>query len=50
MAAAPSEAGDVEGRVRQIRDPFVFEEPGQAFLFYATCGEQGIAAAAITLR
>jgi hypothetical protein len=50
LAAAPSEPGDVEGRVRQIRDPFVFEEQGQAFLFYSTCGEQGIAAAAIALR
>jgi hypothetical protein len=50
LATAPSEPGDVEGRVRQIRDPFVFEEQGQAFLFYSTCGEQGIAAAAIALR
>ena len=50
MAAAPSEAGDVEGRVRQIRDPFVFEEQGRAFLFYSTCGEQGIAAATIAIR
>ena len=50
MAVAPSEPGDVEGRVRQIRDPFVFEEQGQTFLFYSTCGEQGIAAATITIR
>ena len=50
MSVAPSEAGDVEGRVRQIRDPFVFEERGQAFLFYSTCGEQGIAAATIAIR
>ncbi len=50
MPAAPSEAGDVEGRVRQIRDPFVFEEQGKAFLFYSTCGEQGIAAATIAIR
>jgi hypothetical protein len=49
MAIAPSEAGDVEGQVRQIRDPFVFEEQGQAFLFYSTCGEQGIAAAQIVI-
>jgi hypothetical protein len=45
----PSEAGDVEGRVRQIRDPFVFEEQGEALLFYAICGEQGIAAARMEL-
>jgi hypothetical protein len=46
---APSDAGDVEEPVRQIRDPFVFEEDRKAFLFYSTCGEQGIAAAAIDL-
>jgi hypothetical protein len=50
MAAVPSQAGDVEGKVRQIRDPFVFEEQSQAFLFYSTCGEQGIAAATIAIR
>ena len=50
MPAAPSEPGDVEVRVRQIRDPFVFEEQGRTFLFYSTCGEQGIAAAEIALR
>lgn len=41
----PSESGDVEEPVRQIRDPFVFEDEGRTFLFYSTCGEQGIAAA-----
>ena len=45
----PSEGGDIDGPARQIRDPFVFEDDGRAFLFYATCGEQGIAAAEITL-
>jgi hypothetical protein len=45
---APSEAGDIAKPVRQIRDPFVFEEGGRAYLFYAICGEQGIAAAEIT--
>jgi hypothetical protein len=50
MPLAPSEGGDVEGKVRQMRDPFVFEEHGQAFLFYSICGEQGIAAATIDLR
>ena len=44
-----SEAGDIEARVRQMRDPFVFEEEGRAFLFYTTCGEQGIAGATISL-
>ena len=46
---APSEAGDIDGPARQLRDPFVFEDEGRAFLFYSTCGEQGIAAAEITL-
>ena len=43
----PSEAGDVAIPVRQIRDPFVFEDGGRAYLFYSICGEQGIAAAEI---
>ena len=45
---APSEAGDIAIPVRQIRDPFVFEEGGHVYLFYSICGEQGIAAAEIT--
>lgn len=49
LVAEPSAPGDVEGRVRQIRDPFVFEQQGKTFLFYTTCGEQGIAAAEINL-
>ena len=42
---AASEAGDVKGPVRQLRDPGVFEEGGRSFLFYSFCGEQGIAGA-----
>lgn len=49
MPLAPSEAGDVDEPVRQVRDPFVFEEDGQALLFYSSCGEQGIAAARLRL-
>lgn len=49
LPVAPSEPGDIDRPVRQIRDPFVFEENGRVFLFYSTCGEQGIAAAEITL-
>ena len=45
----PSEGGDISAPAKQIRDPFVFEDEGRAFLFYSTCGEQGIAAAEITL-
>ena len=46
---APSAAGDVDVPVRQMRDPFVFEEAGRLTLFYTTCGEQGIAGATIVL-
>jgi hypothetical protein len=46
---APSEAGDIAVPVRQMRDPFVFEEAGRLVLFYTTCGEQGIAAADLAL-
>lgn len=49
LPAEPSLAGDVEGKVRQMRDPFVFEEAGRAVLFYSSCGEQGIAAATIEM-
>jgi len=45
----PSVAGEIEGRARQIRDPAVFEENGKAWLFYTICGEQGIAAAELTI-
>lgn len=45
----PSTAGDIDEPARQIRDPFVFEDEGRAYLFYSTCGEQGIAAAEITM-
>jgi hypothetical protein len=44
---APSEAGDVEVPVKQIRDPFLFEDEGRTYLFYSICGEQGIAAAEV---
>ena len=46
---APSEAGDINEPARQIRDPFVFEDAEKTYLFYASCGEQGIAAAEIHL-
>lgn len=46
---APSAGGDIDEPARQIRDPFVFQENGRAFLFYSTCGEQGIAGATLAL-
>ena len=47
---APSEPGDVKGPVRQLRDPAIVEDGGKAFLFYSFCGEQGIAAAELTIH
>ena len=50
LPIAPSEAGDIDVPARQLRDPFVFSEAGRDYLFYATCGEQGIAVAELSLR
>lgn len=50
LPIAPSAPGDVEGKVRQLRDPGVIEDDGQTYLFYSTCGEQGLAAAEVTFR
>lgn len=36
--------------VRQLRDPFVFEENGRTFLFYSVAGEMGIAMAEISIE
>jgi len=47
---APSTGGDIDVPAHQIRDPFVFREADRTFLFYATCGEQGIAGARLELR
>jgi hypothetical protein len=44
----PSDAGDIKGPARQVRDPYVLEDAGKTFLFYSICGEQGIAAAQLT--
>jgi hypothetical protein len=45
---APSQAGDIDVPARQIRDPFVFEDGRRVLLYYAVCGEQGIAAAEVS--
>jgi hypothetical protein len=47
LPVEPSAVGDIDVPVRQIRDPAIFEEGGRTFLFYSTCGEQGIAAAEV---
>jgi hypothetical protein len=46
----PSAAGEIEGPAQQLRDPAIFEEAGRTYLFYSICGEQGLAAAELTLR
>lgn len=35
--------------VRQLRDPYVYEEDGRLYLFYTVAGETGIAAAELSL-
>lgn len=47
---APSASGDISTPVKQIRDPFVFEEGSRSLLYYAVCGEQGIAAAELRIQ
>ncbi len=37
--------GAVHGRVRQLRDPAVYEEDGRLYLLYSVAGESGIAVA-----
>lgn len=48
LPEAPSLVGDVFDPVRQIRDPHVLEDEGKTYLFYAICGEQGVAGAELT--
>jgi len=44
---APSRRGAADRRVREVRDPCVFEEDGKTYLLYAVAGEHGIAIAEI---
>ena len=46
----PSAAGEIDGPAQQQRDPAIFEEAGKTYLFYAICGEQGLAAAELTMK
>ena len=41
----PSQRGLTEVRVRQLRDPAIFEEHGEIYLLYSVAGESGIAIA-----
>lgn len=38
----PSEAGDIDESARQIRDPFVFDDEGKTYLFYATAASRAL--------
>ncbi len=49
LALLPSERGQVEEPVRQLRDPCVFVQDGALHLLYAVAGEQGIAIARLAL-
>ena len=45
-----SSGGVAPKQVRELRDPYVFEEDGRYFLFYTISGEAGIAMAEVTLE
>lgn len=47
-ANEPSVRGLVHGRVRQLRDPAIYQEGGRTYLLYAVAGESGIAIAELT--
>jgi hypothetical protein len=49
LPPTPSAVGDIFEPARQIRDPHVLEDDGRTYLFYVTCGEQGVAGAEITI-
>ncbi len=44
-----SAVGEIYGPAKQLRDPNLYVEDGKMFLFYTICGEQGVAAAEVTL-
>ena len=49
LPMASSERGSIHERVRQLRDPGIFEEDGRVFLLYSIAGEAGLAMAEIEL-
>jgi len=42
LPLAPSKIGDAIGRVRELRDPCIYEEGERVFLLYSVAGESGI--------
>ena len=49
LPAEPSVRGWVDEPVRQLRDPAIFEEDGQAYLLYSVAGESGIGIAELSV-
>lgn len=50
LPVAASQQGLYYGKVRQLRDPFVYEENGKLYLLYAVAGEAGIAIGEIKFK
>lgn len=50
ITAEPSVRGAIEVPANQLRDPEIFEEGGNTWLFYSVAGESGIAVARIALH
>jgi hypothetical protein len=46
----PSVRGNATERVRELRDPGLFEENGRTYLLYSIAGESGIAIAEVNWR
>ena len=48
LPLVPSVRDAINVRVRQLRDPAVFEEDGRTYLLYSVAGEAGIAIAELS--
>lgn len=48
MPLVPSESGAIHTRVRQLRDPAIYDEDGKTYLIYSIAGESGLTIAEIT--
>lgn len=47
LSLEPSRRAGINGPVRQLRDPCIFEEAGRTYLLYSVAGEHGIAIAEV---
>jgi hypothetical protein len=45
LPLAPSKIGDAPERVRELRDPCIYQEEGKEYLLYSVAGESGIGVA-----